>query len=182
MKAVSPPLSQPLLSRMTDFCANRARRMTLSLSSTDQNGTTIGPVIQAADANLSEVQFPALDSPSAGPRRVVFVFAPAHTQVGVNGAGSNPTSTPSGMVKRALCSTFRVTRAGLDTSRVSGTDAFTTRRAIERLSSDHRTILSSLQFKNAGLTRPIAPQRRVRITFLDMNGAPETITLTLHDG
>jgi hypothetical protein len=105
---VGMPLSAALQNSLADLCANRPSVLTLVLIASD------GTQYQAANAQLVEARFPALDAASAETYRLTLVFRPGSVQP-VAGGSAVPTTPGSRASSRT---SFRFALAGLPGSHV----------------------------------------------------------------
>ena len=122
------PLSPPLLACVADLCANHVAPVPLLLSNLDYTGAAVGNQLQATNALLMEVQFPALDAADRGVVQVVLIFQPQRVQPATPGTACAP-HAGAARTGVALNSNFHLNLAGLDTSQIRRIEPFTIRRA-----------------------------------------------------
>jgi hypothetical protein len=143
------PLSAALLGCVADLCANRGNPQTLQLSNLDANGAPVNTV-QALNAVLAEVRLPALDAASHDALRVTLIFSVERVAAAVA-----PTVVRGGRPAAPSVATFKVTVAGLDTSRVSRIEPLVITRTTPSAVGINRTATpapSSVDVPNLSLT------------------------------
>lgn len=119
VKAV-PPLSPALSACLADLCANRSTAVTLELSGSDPKP------LQAANAQLIEARFGALDGSGKDTYEITFVFRAESVRPL---ASATKPSARTAKTSRALASNFSFTLGNLDTNRVASIAPFIITRA-----------------------------------------------------
>jgi hypothetical protein len=121
------PLSPALTACVADLCTNQTNPKTLQLTNLDSSGSAVGSSLQARNALLTELRFPALDAGSKEPLRLTLVFVAEQ----IRAAAATSTTTPT--TRRAATpsvSNFKINITGLNTSRVSRIEPFTIKRVL----------------------------------------------------
>ncbi len=149
------PLSQPLQDCVAELCAGGTSSKTLLLTNLDFSLHVVGSPLQATNAVLTEVQFPALNSSGREPLHVTLVFRPERMQAVAPPA---PGTTTSSAVRPTTVQTshFRLAIGGLDAGRVSRIDSITIKRATATSAVGDARVYSAptgeTEFPNLGIT------------------------------
>jgi hypothetical protein len=107
------PLSPALATCVADLCANQTNPKTLQLTNLDSSGSVVAS-LQARNAQLTEMRFPALDAGSKDPLRLTLVFVAEQIRATAASSVSN----------------FKINITGLATSRVSRIEPFIIKRVL----------------------------------------------------
>lgn len=151
-----PPV-QPILDWIGDLCANRQTRKTLLLTTYNASGQVVGNALQATDARLTEVRFPAFDAVSKDPARLTLVFTPAYTHATPAAATSSTVTKSAGAAtKAAILSNFKVQIGNLPATRVSRIEAITIKQPVaENIAGNTKQTVQTVgttEFSNLVLT------------------------------
>ncbi|HRE80790.1 MAG TPA: hypothetical protein PLN52_07065 [Opitutaceae bacterium] len=107
---VSGVLQAPLAGVVADFCAGAPAPVALLLHATNS------PTLEASNAVLTKVEFPALDGASKESTRIILTFEVSSTRALAGPAVAIPLGAKG---KAALASNFRLTVEGLPSNRIA---------------------------------------------------------------
>jgi len=121
------PLSPALAACVADLCTNQTNPKTLQLTNLDSSGSVVGTSLQARNAQLTEMRFPALDAGSKDTLRLTLVFVAEQIRAAPTTATTTPTTRHAAAPS---VSNFQINITGLNTSRVSRIEPFIIKRVL----------------------------------------------------
>jgi hypothetical protein len=120
------PLSPALAACVADLCTSQTNLKTLQLTNLDSSGSVVAS-LEARNAQLTEMRFPALDAGSKGPLRLTLVFVAEQIRAATTTATTTPTARRTAAPS---VSNFQINIAGLNTSRLSRIEPFIIKRVL----------------------------------------------------